>query len=230
MVQPEISKPLRRQRETSSQPNSQREGSQGFALVGLITLMPVLMALLLGVIAFTQKIVSHQKTQSTCEKNLFKMQDRLAGHMNRLTALNPKALALRVRFINDSTRLAAATLSLNAPLIALYTTRVGKVVSERSKLDRRQKQILRKARLEVERQKVYLRMQLLTYGPQVTAPPPQMEPDFRYDIAPLYFAKPNLEHVQTARASYRQGDQRYKCAVTVESRTGVFRARLTEVL
>jgi hypothetical protein len=207
-----------------------RKRSRGFAMIGLLALAPFLLAVFFVAAKMSRFAFEHTRIQSLCEQNLFQMQDGQAQRLNDLLELNPEALELRLDYERTKFDLGIAEAEQNHVLAGRLTARLIKIRKDRKALDKKQKSYLAEAESLRATQELRLSTALRKNSPRTKAPRLQVRADKPDDLAPIYKVLPDFPKIQTARSDYHWQDYRFHCAVTIEPRFGVYRARLTEVL
>lgn len=221
---------MQKKRDSSHNKRTTRIGAQGFAIIGLLTLSPLLLTVLVLGGYFALIITQVTKAQSVCDNQHYHLQYNLANELNALLKLNPKALALRLKANTAKIRLAAATTSGNPAAIAAASAYSSQVYLQRLKLDQEQKQILLRARLLSSRTALTANYALSKYRPETKTNELAVTPDLPGDLAPLYIEKLQFQNAQKSQSRFyikvAQHNFALSCAATIEKRGSHYFAAL----
>lgn len=120
---------------------------RGFALVMMLSLLPVGLAVAFAAGAGGLVISERREAMNSCRTTLMTGLKQAAVPMQRLLDLNPVATALRLRTLQTQISLAAAVASWDIVGAAYHTAQLAKVMRQRRALDRMQKALYESARV-----------------------------------------------------------------------------------
>ena len=123
----------------------------GFAVTGLVILLPLLVSGLLCFVFLIFSIKNYTLAQKTCVQHVLSTQNQLEMYIKSLLFLNPKATYLRVKELTLRAQYLVELAALN-PNALVTKAKIDMVKMKRKKLDLKQKNILRKSRLYLRRQ------------------------------------------------------------------------------
>jgi hypothetical protein len=208
--------PLEIQR--SGQLASSIANDKGFALVFLISLLPILLAAGLFLL-FSQYLVQNwMQSLHICRTELLSTQKRAAQDLSTLMSLNSVAQGLRIALTAAKVELAAATVSMDPIMIAKATANIAKIKRQQQQLDGVQKALISKADLAMSAgvQKVRFLLQAQDLRMKARLPdffsfhlrqirlqasPLAVKPDVP-ELAPVYELKPQFEEAQALSVSW----------------------------
>ncbi|HEY8272455.1 MAG TPA: hypothetical protein VIG33_16300, partial [Pseudobdellovibrionaceae bacterium] len=121
--------------------NSQK----GFALIGLISLLPVILAGGLAVFSTFGFLKSDLGTLNACRAKQLQIQNKAGKNLSKLLKLNPRALKLRIQQAHAEKALAAAIESGQPPAIAAAEAYLLKIQMQRQVLAIKQKVLIQTA-------------------------------------------------------------------------------------
>lgn len=107
---------------------------QGFAMIQLLALLPLVLTLLFGLATFNKNIISRAKALHECRQSVLSLQKKLLADIKGLLKLNPKARRWQKQKVRAYLRLKAATASANAPLIAALKAEIVFIKSQQALL------------------------------------------------------------------------------------------------
>lgn len=190
---------------------------QGFAAVSLLLFFPLFFALLFS-IAFIGFLIQHKtRLRSTCITEATQIQKNLIRNEENLFRLNPLARALRLQLNLAYAELAAAVAAQNPAWQARVGIKISRIKKHQRQLDKTQKLLLQKARLDLQMQTLNLQIKLQQNAQQISSiwqfyldsltavtiehfPQVSVKPDSS-DVAPVYELKEGYSKQQ--KLAYR---------------------------
>lgn len=112
----------------------QIKSETGFATALALTLLPLFLIGIFGMIAVSRTLQSESKALGLCRAQLFKDQSEVAEILNRLIAFNPQALRLRIQRQTAEVNLRIATMSGNPAAISAAAARLAFVITQQTRL------------------------------------------------------------------------------------------------
>lgn len=227
---------MRNKKQTDFKNAAQRKRNGGYALVGLLSMMPVLLTIFFATASFALLAREHTRSQTLCKNHLFNMQDNISNLLNKLINLNPKARNLRIQNQSAQRQLQLAVLSANAIKIALAEARLIQIKLARILLDTEQKNLIAEANSLLQTSAIKLRHNLRQRLVHLKLNPLAVHPDVLGDVAPIYETRSDFRQAQKASAFYtwniphwlknQQTHFRFGCSVSIEKRALLYRATL----
>jgi hypothetical protein len=226
------------------------KNQKGFALVLMISLLPVVMAGAACLFVFVGLLEDRIVPKNACRRHLLMGLEQISTPLRTLMNLNPQAVQLRVQMKAALSALAAATAAGNPPAMARALRWVQKVRQQQRLLDRQQKILLRSAetllRLAHDRAGAALRQKPIGFLKTENLRPSAVRVAVRPDVpttAPVYVFEDDFETRQTLAyewqsrfvlrgplANFLTASGRFPdvCAATLTKETWPWQARLNE--
>lgn len=189
----------------------------------------------MGLYESAKWLTEYTKMQTECERHIFSIQSSLAGDLNTLFKLNPRALKLRLAYNLALLKLAAATASGNLYGIAVAEKKLNKIMTLKKALHAQQNKIIISVQSKILRATVHIRIKMAKSSAHINIPGIQVEPELRSEVGSPYKTRPEFSQRQEAQVTYSVQIQiptqnikmkKYLCAATIENRIGTFRAAL----
>lgn len=136
--------------------NNQKGGVTALTL----SLLPVLLAVLIGFFYVTEALTFKEKARHLCRQQLSEAQSEIKKSTENLLKLNPLAKALDIKEKVVLAQLAAAVVALRWEQIPRLTVELNKINRKQKILDKQQKAILAYSRLQTNRALAKLRREL----------------------------------------------------------------------
>jgi hypothetical protein len=124
-------------------------GQQGFALLSLIALLPLLFTLLLSIGFFFYVVQRKSLAQAICIQQATRLQSDLRATLQKLLAMNPRAESLRLRRTQADQSVADALTTAYPPVIAAAEAVQSEVIVEQLEFHAEQEALL----MQAERQR-----------------------------------------------------------------------------
>ncbi|MCB0350115.1 MAG: hypothetical protein KDD38_02960 [Bdellovibrionales bacterium] len=227
---------MRHKRTHNTQHEDARKRSRGFALIGMLVFLPVLLAIILGLYISSKWMVTYTNKQSLCENQLFHQQQELADELNNLFALNKEARLLQVANKMALLKLATATATGNMVAIAAAEKYLYKITQKKKVLEGKQDKIISAIKVQHARAQLYLRKTLIKNNPRVTLPAAQIRKENPNEVGSPYETLPNFSVQQRAHVLYtihltippeKPKRKDFICSASIADRAGTFRATLS---
>ncbi|MBX2987570.1 MAG: hypothetical protein KF802_06710 [Bdellovibrionaceae bacterium] len=227
-----------------------RGNRRGFAMISLLTLLPVLLAAGACLFFIMGFVEDRTATRNGCRRQLLQGLEQAGRPMKQLMDLNPLAWRLRAEKTAALAALAAATAAGNPAAVSAANMRLQVIQQKQTSLDLRQKALLRRADASLKSSqtlawRAVARAPLNFLVPQPQKPvfiPPALRPDGP-GPAPVYVLPPDFERRQTLAQKWQsrfelrgplqnflpaRGRLNETCAATLVPRGNFWRSRLTE--
>lgn len=134
-----------------------RASQNGFALVGILIALPVMLTIATGLALLGFGLKNHTTVSATCRFEVWAAQREMGELLKELLRLNPLAKRLKRERTQAEAELKAARLSFNPKLIAAAEAHRAWVVAQQTRLRQTQEQILSDAqRVRAFHQKKFL--------------------------------------------------------------------------
>lgn len=195
------------------------KNQKGFALIFLISFLPLVLAATFCLYMFFTFSKSDTELAHTCHKEQILILEKVKTSILQLLALNPKAYRLRHKTLRAQERLKIASRTANPIIIAAAVAHLAMILNERRELDAQQKSIIKSANAFINSGQESLKLQLAgrMYGQssavrsfaaldvsqlKTKKTVLAVKPDFP-DLAPAYQTKNNFSAEQALELSWR---------------------------
>jgi hypothetical protein len=205
-----------------------RKRSAGFSVVGLLTLMPLMMTLMLGGYAAILQIKEFSKNKNLCRHLLYYSHDIMSNWLNQLLALNPDAKKLRHKLKAAQIKLQVAIATGNAVRILTCERKIVEIQLEQARLDEKQKKLIQQVKNEQNRIRLNIKLNFENLRVETTIPELQIYADQPLAVAPIYLVPNDFRKLQTGEAKYFIDNHSQLCRASIEPRGLYYRATLVE--
>jgi hypothetical protein len=190
--------------------NQCRTNQRGVSTIFLLGLLPFFLALGFGFAAFSLAFKSYVQAQHRCRVHVLRAQHRMAGSLNKLLELNPRARTLRTeRTAADRSVTAAASFP---PALAAAKAWQASVIALQLQLAAQQRTLLSTARMDGAQELSELNLESGRIGVQLGGvPPTRLKVLARpmSDLSPDYEVVPVFEKAQEIRLTWKIPQRTY---------------------
>jgi len=198
------------------------KSNKGFIIPTLVTLVPLLSALAMGLTFSSQVLLQWHQTHKICRNESMGLQSQLGQLLRSLMLLNPPAAKLRFDEIKTTAKLAAAVAQANPPAVALLTAKLKVIHAKQKNLDRQQQLILSTAKVRIIKWQAFLNLKMRphvrnTLQLENSSEALAVEAWPKGALAPTYKIKENFSQEQMVGAKWSH-PIRGQCFATLKQR------------